>query len=181
MDWNVVVTVYDQRGLRRARRFLSRYGEVATTDFHNVLVLQVPDIEAFLDAMAAALEDDAAIFNDISRMVPAQATFSFESVPQFEDQARSIACRWGDRLAGKSFHVRLHRRRGDTAVKLGSHTEEVALDDAILRHLSETGRPGCIRFEDPDYVLDVETVGSRAGMSIWSREDLTRFPFLHVD
>jgi hypothetical protein len=39
MDWNVVVTAYDWRGLRTALRLLSRYGEVARTEFHNVLVL----------------------------------------------------------------------------------------------------------------------------------------------
>lgn len=181
MDWNVIATVYDQRGLRHARRFLSRYGEVGRTDFHNVLVLQVPDIEAFLAAMAVALEDNAGIFNDISRIMPAHVTFSFESIAEFEDKARSIAHQWADRLADKSFHVRLHRRTGDTSVKLRSHTEEVFLDNAILQHLSETGRPGRVRFEDPDYVLDIETVGPQAGMSIWSRDDLRRFPFLHVD
>jgi tRNA(Ser,Leu) C12 N-acetylase TAN1 len=181
MDWNVIATVYDRRALRRARRFLSRYGEVARTDFHNVLVLQVPNTEAFLAAMAAALEDNAGIFNDISRIMPAHATFSFESIAEFEDKARSIALQWADRLAGTSFHVRLHRRAGDTSAKLRTHTEEVFLDNAILQHQSETEQPGRIRFEDPDYVLDIETVGPRAGMSIWSRDDLRRFPFLHID
>jgi tRNA(Ser,Leu) C12 N-acetylase TAN1 len=181
MDWNVIITVYDQRGLRRARRFLSRYGEVARTHFHNVLVLQVPNTEAFLEAMAGALEGNAGIFNDISRLMPAHATFSFESVAEFEDKARSIARQWTDRLAGKAFHVRLHRRVGETSAKLRTHTEEVLLDNAILQHLSETGQPGRVRFEDPDYVIDIETVGLRAGMSIWSRDDLRRFPFLHVD
>jgi tRNA(Ser,Leu) C12 N-acetylase TAN1 len=181
MDWNVITTVYDQRGLRRARRFLSRYGEVARTDFHNVLVLQVPDIEAFLTAMAVALEDNASIFNGISRIMPAHATFLFATVAEFESKACSIARQWTNRLAGKSFHVRLHRRAGETSAKLRHHTAEVLLDNAILQQLSETGRPGRIRFEDPDYVVDIETVGSRAGMSIWSRDDLRRFPFLHVD
>lgn len=129
----------------------------------------------------AGFEDDASIFNDISRIMPDHATFSFARVAEFEDEACSIACQWGDRLAGKSFHVRLHRRTGETSVKLRSHTEEVLLDNAILDHLSKTGRPGRVKFEDPDYVLDIETVGPRAGMSIWSRHDLMRFPFLHVD
>jgi tRNA(Ser,Leu) C12 N-acetylase TAN1 len=181
MDWNIIATVYDQHGLQRARRFLSRYGEVARTDFHNVLVLRVPDIDAFLDAMSAVTKDDVGILNDISRIMPAHAAFTFESAAEFEDKARSVARQWADRLADKSFHVRLHRRRGDSPVKLRSHTEEVSLDDVILQHLRETGRPGRIAFEDPDYVIDIETVGSRAGMSIWSRDDLRRFAFLRVD
>jgi tRNA(Ser,Leu) C12 N-acetylase TAN1 len=181
MDWNVVATVYDQRGLRRARRFFSRYGDVARTGFYNVLVLRVLDIDGFLQAMAAALKDNAGMFNDVARIMPARAIFSFESVAEFEHKARSIACQWADRLAGKSFYVRLHRRSGDSPAKLRSHTEEVLLDQAIQQHLRETGRPGSVRFEDPDYVLDIETVGPQAGMSLWSRDDLARFPFLRVD
>ena len=29
--------------------------------------------------------------------------------------------------------------------------------------------------------MDIETVGGRAGMSLWTGEELRRFPFLHVD
>jgi hypothetical protein len=163
LDWNVVATVYDQRGLRRARRFLSRYGDIARTQFHNVLVLRVPDIAAFLEAMSAAARQNADILNDISRIVPAQTTFSFNSVAQFEDKMRSIAWQWADRLAGRSFHVRLHRRTGVSSVKLHSHAEEVLLDTMILQRLNDMGRPGRVVFADPDYVLDIETVESRAG------------------
>lgn len=52
MDWNVVVTAYDWRGLRSARRLLSRFGEVAKTEFHNVLVLRVADVAAFLETIS---------------------------------------------------------------------------------------------------------------------------------
>ena len=181
MDWNVVVTVYERQGLRRVHRFLSRYGEVFRTEFHNVLVLRVLDVDAFLETMAAALDEDAKIFNDISRLMPARVTFSYASVAEFEEKAGSIAIKWADQLGGKSFHVRLHRRTGDQSTKLHSHTEEVFLDDVILRHLSEAERAGRIAFDDPDYVIDVETVGSQAGMALWSRDDLTRLPFLQVD
>lgn len=52
---------------------------------------------------------------------------------------------------------------------------------SILERLRELGQPGRIDFQDPDYVLDIETVGQQAGMSLWSRDDLKRFPFLRVD
>jgi hypothetical protein len=81
MDWNVVVTAYDWRGLRSARRLLSRYGEVARTEFHNVLVLKVADVAAFLEAIAAAAAHDVSVRNDISRVMPAQATFAFAQRP----------------------------------------------------------------------------------------------------
>jgi tRNA(Ser,Leu) C12 N-acetylase TAN1 len=181
MDWNVVVTAYDWRGLRSARRLLSRYGEVARTEFHNVLVLRVADVAAFLGAISAAAEHDASMRNDNSRVMPAQATFAFATTVEFEEKARTIARQWADRMAGRSFHVRLHRRRGDSPAKLSAQAEERSLDDAILERLRELGRPGRLDLEDPDYVIDIETVGERAGMSLWSRDDLERFPFLRVD
>jgi tRNA(Ser,Leu) C12 N-acetylase TAN1 len=181
MDWNVVVTAYDWRGVRNARRLLSRHGEVARTEFHNVLVLRVADVAAFLEAISAAAEHDASLRNDISRIMPAQTTFTFATTAEFGEKARSIAHQWADRMAGRSFHVRLHRRRGDSPVKLSSQEEERHLDDSILEGLRELHQPGRLDFEDPDYVIDIETVGQRAGMSLWSRDDLKRFLFLRVD
>jgi tRNA(Ser,Leu) C12 N-acetylase TAN1 len=181
MDWNVVVTAYDWRGLRSARRLLQHYGEVARTEFHNVLVLKVADVAAFLEAISAAAEQDVSVRNDISRIMPAQATFAFATTAEFEDKARAIACQWADCVAGGSFHVRLHRRRGDSPARLSAQAEERSLDDSILERLRELGQPGRIDFQDPDYVIDIETVGQRAGMSLWSRDDLKRFPVLRVD
>jgi tRNA(Ser,Leu) C12 N-acetylase TAN1 len=66
-------------------------------------------------------------------------------------------------------------------VKLSSQAEERSLDDSILERLRELGQPGRLDFEDPDYVIDIETVGERAGLSLWSRDDLKRFPLLRVD
>jgi hypothetical protein len=43
------------------------------------------------------------------------------------------------------------------------------------------GNPGRITFADPDAILALETVDCRAGLSLWSREDLQRYPFLHLD
>jgi hypothetical protein len=50
-----------------------------------------------------------------------------------------------------------------------------------LEALRATGSPGRIVFDDPDAVVVVEAVGDRAGLSAWGREDLQRYPFLHLD
>jgi tRNA(Ser,Leu) C12 N-acetylase TAN1 len=181
MDWNVVVTAYDWHGLRRARRLLSRYGEVATTEFHNVLALRVDDVATFLEAITTAAEHDASLRDDISRIMPAQTTFGFKTTAEFQENARSVARQWADHIAGGTFHVRLHRRRGDSPVKLSTQIEERFVDDCILDRLRELGHPGRLDFHDPDYIVDIETVGERAGMSLWSRNDLKRFPFLRID
>jgi hypothetical protein len=42
------------------------------------------------------------------------------------------------------------------------------------------GAPGKVRFDDPDFAIDIETIDGRAGMSTWSREDLRAYEFLRV-
>jgi tRNA(Ser,Leu) C12 N-acetylase TAN1 len=111
--------------------------------------------------------------------MPAQATFDFATREEFEAKARAVILGWTGRIAGKTFHVRLHRRgMGD---QLNSLSEEKLLDATVLDKLTQMGRGSRITFDDPDLVIDIETVGNRAGISLWTREDLQRFPFLRVD
>jgi len=74
-----------------------------------------------------------------------------------------------------SFLVRLHRHgfKG----RLSTPKEERFLDEALLDALDALGRPG---FADPDAILQIETIDGRAGVSLWRREDLRRYPFLGV-
>ena len=65
--------------------------------------------------------------------------------------------------------------------RISSQQEERLLDDAILDSLSAAGTPARITFDDPDAVIDVETVGNQAGASLWTREELNRYPFLGVN
>jgi len=178
-DWNVVVTVNDSCGYRHARRRLREFGTVEGTEFHNVLVMQVPDAGALLAALAEVMRDDMSLFNDISRLIPAHVSFDFKTREEFETKALTAILGWADRMAGGTFYIRFHRR--GLAEQLRSLSEEKLLDTALLNRLAEIGRPGRIDFADPDYVIDIETVGNRAGLSIWAREDLQRYPFLRVD
>ena len=75
--------------------------------------------------------------------------------------------------------MRLHRR-GFMGI-ISTQPEERFLDEVLLDALADAGTPGRIRFADPDRVIQVETVDGRAGMSLWTREDMHRFPFLGVD
>jgi tRNA(Ser,Leu) C12 N-acetylase TAN1 len=179
-DWNVVATLYqEEHAVRRARQFLRQFGGVETTEFHNVLVMRVENIDDFLRDFSAAVDAEPGIFNDVSRVVPLRQTFDFADTEAFESKARAIALSWTAQLRGRSFYVRLHRRglRSD----LASPKEERFLDEALLSALDEAGAPGHIRFEDPDAVIDVETVGHRAGLSLWTRDDLKRHPYLKAD
>lgn len=174
-DWNVVVTLKDA-AYREARRRLSRWGDVRRSGFYNVLTLTVADPAAFLREFEAAVASEPRLLELVSHVVPAEAAFTFNDTGEFEARAREIALGWAERIAGKRFHVRLHRR-GFKGVMSTPH-EERFLDDALLDALQARGTPGHIGFDDPDVVIQVETVDGRAGMSLWTRDDLRRCGFL---
>ncbi len=177
-SWNVVVTLLEATP-REARGVLGKWGNVARTPYYHVLTMTVPDPRAFLAEFAATAEAMPGLRNLISHVVPAQRTFDFSSPEEFEARAAEIAREWRRDLAGRSFHVRMHRR-GEKHV-LSTPKEERLLDTLLLTELENAGTPGRIAFDDPDCIIQIETVGRRAGMSLWTREELQRWPFLGVD
>jgi tRNA(Ser,Leu) C12 N-acetylase TAN1 len=106
-------------------------------------------------------------------------TFDFQSPEEVEARAKEAALSLVPELAGKTFHVRFHRR-GHKG-QLSSAGEERFLGEALLGALTAASTPGRLGFDDPDAVLVVETVGNRGGLSLWGREDLKRYPFLRQD
>lgn len=179
MDWNVVVTTRDE-GFEAAEEELEDLGAVSRTDYFNVLVMRVEDPDAFLEELA----DRARMIPDLmdrvlSRVAPARESFGFQSAEEFEERATRIARELAPRLAGKTFYVRVHRRGFRNS--LSSHEEERLIAGAVFDALEEEGLDAEVDFDDPDAVVVVETVGPRAGVSVWSREDLESFPFLDPD
>ncbi len=175
--WNVVVSVHRQ-GYKRARELLEPYGRIHKTDYYNVLTMTVDDTAAFLERLGKLAEIVPDVLGVISRAVPAQRSFTFQNTEEFEAKAREVALEWAPHLAGKTFHVRLYRRGFKD--RISSPVEERFLDDVLLRALEAAGAPGHICFEDPDAVIDVETLGNWAGLSLWTRAELKRYPFLKV-
>ena len=177
-DWNVVVTAIED-GYRNVLKLLEPYGAIEPTEYYNVLVIRVDDTAAMLESLASLVAESPGLMNDLSRIVPAREAFDFETAEEFEEKARAVVLQWADGLAGKSFHVRLHRR--GLKRELPSPREEQFLDDVILDRLEELNARGRIDFDDPDFVIYVETVGKRAGLSVWTREDRRRYRFLPTD
>jgi tRNA(Ser,Leu) C12 N-acetylase TAN1 len=177
-DWNVIISIY-QDGFRRAQRALETLGSVEPSSYHNVLVMKVDDPMALLDAVEQRTEEIPALYDAISRVAPAQRAFEFHSAEEFRDKARDVLCEWVPQLAGRSFHVRFHRRgaRHD----LGSAETERYLDDVILDALREVGTPATISFADADAVIAIDTIDERAGLALWTRENLTRHRLLRPD
>jgi len=54
------------------------------------------------------------------------------------------------------------------------------LDEALLQALGAAGTPGHIGFDDADFVIHIETIDRRAGMALWSRGEMQRYPFLSI-
>lgn len=177
-DWNVVVTVRP-RGYRKAWLGLGELGVPRQTDFWNVLVMQADDPRGFMAALQTLVAEDERLAEAISHAVASTHTFHFHTQQEFEDRACTLARDFVPALKGAAFHVRMHRR--GLKELLSSQGEEQFLDHFFLERLEETGAPGRITFEDPDYIVAVESVGTQAGMSLWSREDLERFPLLGLD
>ncbi|WP_455365308.1 hypothetical protein [Kaarinaea lacus] len=179
MKWNVVVTV-QEHGFKQAREFLHEFGKINKTEYFNVLVMQVEDISEFLEAIRTAISIHTKILDAIARIMPVTDTFTFQTPEEFEEKAQRVVASWEAKLAGKRFHVRMHRRgfKG----RMSSQIEERFLDSVIMKSLVQNCEaPAIIDFDDPDYIIAVETAGQAAGLALWSREQLQRYPFLKID
>jgi tRNA(Ser,Leu) C12 N-acetylase TAN1 len=177
-DWNVVISVY-QDGFRRALRALQELGQAERSPYHNVLVMKVENPIALLEAIEKRTEENPALYDAISRVAPATCDFDFLSDEEFVERAKSIIREWLPRLAGRSFHVRLHRR-GEKH-ELRTQDAERLYNDAILDATTRAGTPGTISFTDPDVVIAIDTIDNRAGLALWTREELARYHVLRPD
>lgn len=178
MDWNVVVSIY-QDGFRRAWRALRDLGPVAGSPYHNLFVMKVEDPMALLAAIERLTEENPALYDAISRVAPALSNFEFHSAEEFKEKARSILLEWSPRLGGRSFHVRLHRRGAKHDLR--TPDAERFFDDTLLDATNLAGTPGRISFTDPDAVIAIDSVDDRAGVALWMREDLAHHRLLRPD
>lgn len=178
VPWNVVITIYEEK-YRTARAILRDFGAAMPTRYHNVLVMQVADPRQFLERLSQRIAAEPGILNSLSRVLCASESFVFRDPAEFEARARDSLGRLAPALAGKGFHIRMHRR--GLKGRLSSREEEQRLGKMMLDILEEAGTPGKANFDDPDVIVAVETVDECAGLSVWTREDLRRYPFLRLD
>lgn len=178
LDWNVVVTTHENR-YRHARAFLAPMGELRDTDFYNVLVMRVDEPEAFLARIEQHLEAFTEARQTLARVLPVTVTFRYQTPEEFERKATDAVRGWLAQLAGKRFHVRMHRRgfKG----RLSSLEEERFLDHFVIEELIKQGQEATIDFANPDWIIALDTVSQRAGLSLWSREARLRHPLLKLD
>lgn len=177
-DWNIVATVAQHR-FKTACDLLQPLGPVKRTHFYNTVVMKAPDVGEFLETFSEWTQKYPDASEAIVRVAPAMERFSFESAEEFERKAGEILLRRLPELAGKGFHVRVHRR--DRQSRFSQSAEERTLGEMLLDELEKVGAPGRTDFRDPDAIIDIETVDNEAGVSFWTREDLRKYPFLKLD
>jgi tRNA(Ser,Leu) C12 N-acetylase TAN1 len=177
-DWNVVATTRE-RHFGRAVQLLKQMGTLEKTHFYDVVVLKVDNVGKFLDRLHARLAEEPEIGEWLGHVAPCTDSFTFQSPQEFDEKGAEVVQKFVPQLASKRFHVRMHRRGFKD--KLHATEEEQTLDVVLLQALEEAGAPGEITFDDPDAIVAVETVDVRAGLALWTREDLRRYPLLHLD
>ena len=173
--WNAIVTARGDR-LPQARRVLRALGRVERTGFYNVLTMNVDDPQHLVDRLERLFAEHPGAVESVAHIFPAERCFEFSSPAEFESKARAAALTWVPRLAGKTLHVRVHRRgRRGTLV---SPEAERAVADALLAAIHETGSPARVAFDDPDAIVLIETIGGRAGVALLTRDDYRQHPLL---
>jgi tRNA(Ser,Leu) C12 N-acetylase TAN1 len=177
-DWNVVATAAEGK-FKQAIRFLLMFGPTEKTAFYNVFMMRADNVADLLNTLVAESEAEGGRLLYLHRVIPVTATFTFNDRPTFQQKAAEIARTWAPQLTGKSFHVRMHRRGFKD--RLHSVEEEHFLNHTLIEAAAGRGETGRITFEDPDAVIALETIGTDAGLSLWFRDDLKRYPFLHID
>ncbi len=174
-DWNVVACARGE-GYHQLAEALTRYGPVAPAGFFNVLVARVEDPTVLLEDLRRRLVEEEGLAGCLGRLVWVAETVDFADPAELEGELLRRSERWLPQLAGRTFHSRV-RRRGLKG-RLSGRTLERALNHHLVTRLRALGRPGYVSFRDPDWVLAVETVGPRAGLSWWDRVARRRYPFL---
>lgn len=177
IEWNIVVTSREG-GQRRLRRALAPALRLRRAAFRNVLVGSVEDVHACLQAVAELCERRPRIRHWLGRILPVERTFAVDP-PTFDAQLQTATAPFVDRLAGRSFHVRIERR-GHKGV-INTHASEQAVGGRLYDTLEARGAAPTIEFADPDVVLAVEVIGDTAGVGLVTRELRQRFPFVKID
>jgi len=174
-----MVTARDE-GFERTCMFLGRFSPIKRTHYINVLVMRVDDFRDFFDKIMEEIGKDPGILKyDISRIAPVQQTFEFKEKDDLEKKAGEIVLGWLERIENRSFHVRMHRR--GLKGRMDSREEEGLIGRAVTQALQSEGKTCTVDFEDPDLIIDIETLGHRAGISLWTREEMQKYPFLRLD
>lgn len=176
-QFNLVVTLAVDGCFRHLWEDLALYGDFRKTEFFGVILGYVPDPLEFLELVREKRDHQPVAFQNLGRIVPLASCFVF-TPETFEAQLCEALTPYAERLVGQRFYVRLERR--GLKGRIISPEAERNLDAFLLERLAKIGGAAEIAFDDPDMVLAVETIGTRCGIGLLTKELLKRFRFVRV-
>jgi tRNA(Ser,Leu) C12 N-acetylase TAN1 len=178
MDWNMIVTVQPGPGFQRELLgALARFGRFRATPFRDVCVGRVDDRGAFLDALRDARAAGAPWAQRVGRVIPADAVFWF-TPETFTDRLKETVAPLVERIGGGSFCVRIERRGFAGEVK--TPDIERAVGEHVHALAAAQGKTLRTQFDDPDFVIAVETLGNECGVALLPRALREAYPFVRT-
>ncbi len=174
LDWNVIVGV-KPGGFLAAEAAMARFGAVERSDIVDILAVKVADADALVGQVEALIESEPGILDAIVGVVPLQHAFDFDGEEDFADNVgRVFRENWRPILKDKQFQIATRRRGYTSEVPRRADRGEKATDIVDELGMWGLGRDDC------DYIVTIETLHRRAGMSIWSFLDFQRYEFLDL-
>lgn len=175
-EWNVLVTSLEGRrpALLAALRPLGAFWRAG---YKNVVVGQVEDQQAFLEAVRERLSSDMLLETSLTKVIPVAGVVIFDA-HDLVDVVTALIEPYVDRIAGQKFYVRLERRGLKGVVH--TPTIERGVGERLLEACAARGRPAGVRFHDPDVIVVLETTGDMVGLALLTRELRAAFPFVRV-
>jgi tRNA(Ser,Leu) C12 N-acetylase TAN1 len=143
-----------------------------------VIIGRVEDVHGFLETIEIRRRERAGKLGPLSQIVPIEKSFDFD-LADFKDRLKEALLPYARELENNSkFCVRV-KRRGHKG-ELSSQDIEKEMAAFIIDALEKDGKQAQVRFEDPDKLIIVETIGNRAGVGLIPREMRERYPFIRV-
>lgn len=173
-DWNVIVGVRDG-AFEAAGRAMEPFGQVKRSAIVDVLAMKVADPAALAAQYDALLKHSPRVRDAIVGVVPLTHCFDFDGEEDFANKVQGVIVgRWGPKLKGTKFQI-LTRRRG-YANEVPRKLDRGERENDVVDELGAWGLPR----DECDFIITIETLRRRAGLSLWTSEELWRYPFLDL-
>ena len=175
-EWNILATAFWGRG-KDALRLLTLHGEFKGSGFKDVLQGHVEDVNLFLEKLELMRQENPDRMNSLSQILPLEQTFSF-NLPDFMDKLKETVLPYVDKVEGKKFYVRV-KRRGHKG-EMSSLEIEKEISSFIFEKLERAGKQAQVSFSNPDVVIVIETIASRAAIALITREMREKYPLIKI-
>ncbi len=174
--WNVLVTA-QKRQERYLLRLLKNFGEFKGSGYRDVVIGNVADTFAFLDALEVIRRETPEKLRSLGQIVPLEENFKFD-VADFMEKAKEAICPYITQVENCKFFVRVVRR-GHKGEISGMETEK-ELDGFILATLEDNEKRATVSIEEFEKMIVIETIENRAGVSLITREMKEKYPLVKV-